>query len=259
MTRAFVLCLFTIAALAGGCGGGSTGVTDGMSGAADLGISPDLSSGACNRKVPCTDTQIQDQALFKKASTRKIENTQEGAGWASRVDSSAGGMTPRESFVYAKFTDMGLVRVDVGDEAAFDSTEWDLAFRRFIIRLNSGVSGPSCVAGAAAAGAYDDLKTVPANLDPLEEDYYTDSCDLLPDGSGLPGIPATRLGGFWKYEGCVQMTGQLYVIRLADGRHLKFAVTSYYAPADQMTCDQTGMPGGATSGDVHLRWSLIGK
>src|SRR5688572_15324551 len=170
------------------CGDGNTPVAD-MS----------MPVGRCPMPVAptCTDAQILDLPLFKPASTRAITNSPEGAGFASEIDATGGaggGIEPKESFVYARFTASGLERVDLGDEAAFNSTGWDIAFRRYVIRLNSGVSGPSCVDGArtAANTDYDTLTAEPAGLEYRTEAYYTSSCSLVPDGSGL-GAPGTAL------------------------------------------------------------------
>ena len=258
---AFALTLvFTQAA----CGGSGTTSTD-DGGSADLATAspgPDMAGGGqCMPKdPPCTDNQIQDVSLFKKASTRKITNEADGAtagAWISTVDATGGGFTPSESFVYAKFTESGLTRVDVGDTAAFASSDWDIAFRRFLVRLNSGVSGPGCVLGAETSSDYDALQKLPAGLDFQAESYYDDKCTLVPDNSGL-GTAKTVLSTFWVYEQCVKMTGQVYVIQLADGRHVKLTVTSYYAPDAQKTCNDTGsVPANTVGGTVKVRWQVL--
>lgn len=238
------------------CGNGSAGMPD-MS----------MAGGACTTPVAprCTDEQIQDLTLFKDPSTRMITNTADNGGFTSEIDATAGaggGIEPKESFVYAKFTDTGLTPVAVGDEASFGSMAWDIAFRRFIIRLNSGLGGPSCVAGArtAANTDFETLAAEPAGLDYRTEAYYTDGCTLIPDGSGL-GSPGTALQSFWRYPGCVQMTGNVFVVRLADGRKVKLLVTRYYTAAAQQTCDDTDMLSAGQSGQgghVEVRWAFLG-
>jgi hypothetical protein len=240
--------------LVAACGDGST--------AADMSM-PATSRCPMPVAPTCTDAQIQDLTLFKAASTRAISNTPDGSGFASEIDATAGGsMPPRESYVYARFTATGLEQVAIGDEAAFNSMEWDIAFRRFVIRLNSGVSGPSCVDGArtAANTDYDALATEPASLEYRTEAYYTQSCSLVPDGSGL-GSPGTALQSFWRYPGCVQMTGNVFVVRLADGRKVKLVVTHYYEPAVQDYCDanDTVMMGDlGKAAKVGVRWAFLG-
>ena len=210
---------------------------------------------------PCVDESFLELNLFAATSPAAITNTADGAGWQTHVDATGGGFSPSQSYVYARFTDEGLVKVEVGDEAAFDSTEWDIAFRRFIVRLNSGPSGPSCVSVARTGPTtdYETLDAVPSGLEYRSEEYFTASCEIVPDGSGL-GSPGTAMQSFWEYPGCVQMTGNVYVITLASGRHLKLTVTSYYELAVQETCDTTGAidmgsPSGA--GNIRLRWAFL--
>lgn len=253
------LCCLALAA----CGSsGSGNDTDSGSGnGADMAASPDMAAGQCQMKdPPCTDNQIQELSLFKKASTRKITNAADGntpGAWMSTVDATGGGFTPTESYVYAKFTDTGLMKVDVGDETAFTSAEWDIAFRRFIIRLNSGVGGPGCVTASETSGAYDDVKSLPGGLDFQPEAYYDDKCAMVDDKSGL-GTPDTLLSSFWVYNGCVKMTNQVYVIRLADGRNVKLTVVGYYNPTVQETCNTTDtVPANAVGGSVRVRWQVL--
>ncbi len=228
---------------------------------------PDMASAArCTMPVAptCTDAQIQDLTLFKTASTKTIASTPTGTTFASEIDATGGagtGITPRESYVYAKFTDQGLTQVAIGDEAAFNSMEWDLAFRRFIIRLNSGVSGPSCVDAArtAANTDFDTLAAEPAGLDYRTEQYYSSACDLVPDGSGL-GSPGTALQSFWQYPGCLQMTGNVFVVRLASGRKVKLTVTHYYEQAVQDYCDANDMimmSDASKAAHVGVRWAFL--
>ena len=264
---AFVLVLGLGLVLAG-CGDrgdGDGGDTDAGGGGDDAGM-PDAGSmrmEICSMPtaVPCTDQSILDLALYTDPNPAMIENTAEGTGFATHVDATGGGFMPTLSYVYARFTDTGLERVDVGDEAAFESMDWDIAFRRFVIRLNSGVSGPSCV-GAARTGPatdYETLATADPSLEYRNEQYYTDTCDYIPDGSGL-NSPGTALQSFWEYPGCVKMTGNVYVLRLASGRRLKLTVTSYYNPDIQMMCDSAGtIPMGTPngSGNIRLRWAFL--
>ncbi len=207
----------------------------------------------------CTDNQILDLALFKQASDRSIDNVADGNGFVSTLDSSGGGSSPSEAYVYAKFTDKGLVKVNIGDEKAFMSQDWDLAARRFIVRLNSGVSGPSCVSAykLSSANKFDDVSAVPDAAVFKPEAYYDSSCKVVADKSGL-GTPATQLATFWKYTNCVKMTGTVYILQLANGRHVKVSVVTYYQPEVQAKCDSGGsIPAGSEGGNLGLRWAYL--
>lgn len=210
---------------------------------------------------PCQDESIQELGLFRMPNNAMITNTATTGGTLSQIDTSGGGLTPTRSYVYLKFGAAGLERVNIGDEAAFDSTDWDIAMRRFVVRLNSGVSGPGCVVARRAApnALFEEIDAVPAG-DPRIEEYMTPApaCALVSDGSGLPGSPGVALQSFWEYPGCVKMTGNVYVITLADGRSVKFQVLSYYSLANQRLCDteaRINMPSGA--GAMRVKWAFI--
>jgi hypothetical protein len=212
--------------------------------------------------VPCSDQVIQGLAFADEPAPGKLDSQAEGAGFLAIVDATAGGpFNPDpDSYVYGKFTDGGLVKVALSDEESLDSMDWDIAFRRYIVRINSANSGPSCVRAARVPGEadYDGLAAVPDGLSYDADEYFTESCDLIPDGSGLEGSPATALSGYWTYPGCVKMTGNVYVLELASGRHLKLVVAAYYEPAVQDQCDSTGsVPMGSPGATLRVRWAWL--
>jgi hypothetical protein len=238
-----------------GGGGGDAGPADGGGGNHDSGM-------ACMAVAPmCVDQQIMTLDLFTTVSSRAV--TEEGTvpgTFLTHIDSSAGGLTPTESYVYLRFSETGLAPVAISDQDAFASTDWDIAVRRFIIRLNSGVSGPSCVQAARTAPmtTFDSVTAVPAGLTFHSEVYMTDgTCDVVPDGSGL-GSPSTVLSSYWTYPGCVSMTHNVYIVQLASGRHVKLEVLGYYDTAAQTQCDTMGtLPMPSTSGNIRLQWAFL--
>ncbi len=98
--------------------------------------------------VSCEEQMIPEMALQPGVAPGQISNDasdrQQGL-WLSEIDATAGGAfsNPPHAYVYGRFTDNGMEKVDLGDEAALESMDWDIAFRRHIIRLNGGASGPS--------------------------------------------------------------------------------------------------------------------
>jgi hypothetical protein len=213
------------------------------------------------REVECVDQSISQLMLFEAPASGLITNSPGTDSFETTVDATAGGMTASESFVYARFTDRGLEKVPIGDEDAFVSLDWDIAFRRYVIRLNSGISGPGSVTGARTLPqtSFDTLE-VPPEPDSVPyrtEAYFTESCDYVNDGSGI-GSPGTALASFWMYKGCVQMTGNVFVLALHDKRHVKLEVLSYYTPEQQEKCDMTGMvPTPANAGNLRIRWAFL--
>jgi hypothetical protein len=218
-------------------------------------------------EVPCADALIDELNLQTDPAPGLISNTADGSGWRSEIDATAGGafVSNPDSFIYARFTDQGLTKLDIGDEEALDSMLWDIAFRRYIIRINSGDSGPSCTTATRTATGvtFDAVTALPTNLTFHADDYYTDApdCVFINDGSGQPGAAATALSGYWSYPMCVQMTNVVYILEAKDGRHLKLQVTQYYNDTWHPICqDDPGSFNQMTdTGAAHIRvrWAFL--
>ncbi|MBI4956449.1 MAG: HmuY family protein [Myxococcales bacterium] len=257
-----ILALCAAAVLGGACAKDEETTPGGGGGTGGVGPQPVCTTPTA---VACEDQVILQMNLQPLAAPGLITDTVEGDGFASLVDATAGGFnaSPPDSYVYARFTPTGLVKVDLSDEAALASMDWDIAFRRYVVRVNSGNSGPSCVSAARLAGtpAYESVTSVPDNLVYHEDDYFTaePDCTLIADGTGMPGSPATALSSFWTYPGCVKMTGNVFVVERADGTHVKLTVTHYYNEASQQLCQDTdAVPmSGTGSANIRLRWAFL--
>lgn len=209
-------------------------------------------------EVSCVDEMILDLSLHDdKVSDGEVATTTEGSDFLTTVDASAGGFgnETKHAWTYVKFNDDGATRVDIDDETALESMDWDLSLRRFILRLNGGSSGPSCVGAAVVDGTYEDLSAIPDGTTYAMDDYYTDDCTIVDDGSGLPGSPDVVLGPWWNYANCLQTTEQPFLIQLANGRVIKFRVDAYYGDS-QDECNSTGTTT-ADGGFFTLRWAFM--
>ena len=210
--------------------------------------------------VRCTEKSIDKFPLLTVASTvAPVEEGTVSGEFITYVDARAGGATAKESFLYARFTPQGLVKVAVDDQAALASTEWDIAFRRYIIRVNSGVSGPSCtsVAQTPAGTTFDALKAVDTSWEFRPESYYTEACEFVPDDSGI-GAPAAQLGSYWTYKGCLAMTNKVFVVRLADGKHVKLQVMRYYDQTElQRSCDSGTASAVSGAAQLRVKWAFL--
>jgi hypothetical protein len=238
------------------------------SGTPDSGT-PDAGSGLRCDPTPtnCSDQAIQqlDLKTTVNSANTLIGNTTDGGSWDSTINATAGGVTPTMSFVYAKFTDSGLVGVALDDQSALDSPDWDIAFRRFIIRLNGGTSGPSCVDASAYPGA---TAFDAAMLPSATATYSTDQtfspppdCTFKDDGSGLTTSPSTALdnpsASFYTYTSCVKMSGKVFAVRTREGRVVKLVITGYYATdAAQQQCQMGTMPMVA-GGHITAHWAFL--
>lgn len=235
------------------------GTALGDAGLALDGGEPSPSVEAPSVEAPCADEAISQLMLLDRINPATIESTAEADGFHARLDASAGGVSPTEGYVYARFTEEGLAKVELGDEDALASTEWHIALRRYVVRLNSGVSGPAEVLGASTAPGtrFEELEGLPPDLRLQHEAYFTDLCDYVMDASGI-GAPATVLSTFWSYTACVQMTGNVYVIRVGPEQTLKLQVLAYYADDNQAVCDETGeVPQPSFAAQFHLRWAWL--
>ncbi len=226
----------------------------------DSGGTTDVVDPVCSEptEVACVDEIISDFSLHDdKTSKGDVGNTESGGVFSSTVDASAGGSSAssKNAWTYARFTADGLEKVEIDDETALDDMSWHIAARRYIVRLNSGASGPSCVGATEVSGGFDEVMTAKDEFG--LEDFYNADCELKEDNSGLPGSPAVQLGAWWKYTSCVETTGQVFQLQLDDGQVLKFTIDAYYAGAGQAECNDAG----STSEESAIytwRWAFLG-
>lgn len=225
----------------------------------DSGGTSNLAEPVCDEpaEVPCVDEIISDFSLHDdKTSKGDVDNSESGGTFTSTVDASAGGSSAssKNAWTYARFTDDGLEKVEIDDETALDDMTWHIAARRYIVRLNSGASGPSCVGATEVSGSFDEVETPASEFS--QEDFYNADCELKEDNSGLPGSPAVQLGAWWKYTSCVETTGQVFQVQLDSGRVLKFTVDAYYEGNGQAECNDSGTTS-AESAIYTWRWAWL--
>lgn len=270
MTRSSALLLVLLSACAGPSTTSSTGSTSSSSsstgGAQSSSEMPDAGpSSLCEEPTPvtCEDQVIQQLNLQDTVSPAAIENMNAEGVFTTHVDATAGGFNanPPQSYVYARFTADGLEKVDVSDEDALSSMDWDIAFRRYVIRINSGASGPSCVRAVRTppATSFDTLAEVPSDFPWRKDEMMTETCEFVSDGSGLPSSPLTALASYYTYSSCVEMSGNVFVLELRNGKHVKLVVTAYYNESVQEQCNTSHqMPAGATgSGNIRFKWAFL--
>lgn len=215
------------------------------------------------RTVPCIAEMTADLGLFPLISEGSVVEVVDGNDWVSTVDATAGGFieAPARPWLYLAFTDDGLRKVDLTDEDALTSMDWDLAFHRFNVRLNGGVSGPSCVSAGSLPGmAYAEVELADAASATLaQEAFYDETCTFLNEDTGdegaPTGVPTLVLQDWWDYPGCVATTGIPFAVQLASGRLLKLEILSYYAE-NQDQCNDSGTPG-SDSANFDVRWTFL--
>jgi hypothetical protein len=208
----------------------------------------------------CVDAMIQDLSLHDdKVSEGEVVTVQDGEDFVTTVDASAGGYqrASNNPFTYLRFTAEGAEKVAIDDDTALSDMTWHLSMRRFIVRVNSGDSGPSCVGAAGLrAQTYEEVTSVPEGLVFREDDYYTDDCTLVNDSSGLPGSPQVAMGAWWSYTRCLETTGTPFLIQLEDGRVVKLRIETFYGGDGQAECNEGGSTT-AEGGYLTLRWRFM--
>ena len=208
--------------------------------------------------VECQDALFLDLGLQDTISDGAITNTVDGNDYITTIDATAGGyqQAATSPWVYLRFTNDGAEKVEISDEEALKRLDWDMSLRRFLLRLNGGSSGPSCVGAAVfMEESYSSLSDVPEATPFTLDNYYTSDCSLINDSSGLDNSPQTALSPWWEYPGCVATTGYPFAIQLADGRLVKMVVEQYYAEG-QDVCNESGNMGSG-SANFTIRWSFL--
>lgn len=252
-----VLLTVTLLACAGKGGDDTSGTSGDDTGGGGGGGTEDA---VCTEpsEISCEDQLVLDLSLQSDVSDGEVTTTVDGDDFVTVIDATAGGyqQAANNPWVYVRFTDSGAEKVEIDDETALTSMDWDLSARRFILRLNGGNSGPSCVGAAALLEApYEDVASVPDGLRFSEDAYYTPDCTIINDSSGLPGSPQVAMGAWWSYSSCVATTGYTQLIQLASGRVVKARVETYYG-SGQDECNRSGTPG-EDGGIITVRWRFL--
>jgi hypothetical protein len=171
--------------------------------------------------------------------------------FTATIDAAAGGMNASRSrpFVYIDL-ETGA-RVDITDLESLESTAWDLAFKRVLIRTNSADSGPGQISLAKVSGTtFDDVTSAPTSSSAYATDVSLDEeCELLTDPIGNP-IAAinyvntdnpTGSASWYDYTGGIAPhSGDIYIVRDdADGTTYNLEIGSW------------------TSGVYEIRWAEL--
>ncbi len=203
---------------------------------------PAADAGADGLDIPAGGTQCtaaRDQLLVPigKVSTGQVKVVKtEDDVTTLYIDASAGGFqdaakTPRVYVNLAEGT-----RVGVTDKAAFDSADWDLAFKRSLLYTNGGDTG---IGKGAGAQVPKDFAAVTAeDADGIElkpEKMFDDNCVAARDEINAP---VTTFTGWYVYDQSQQrITGPqknlTFIVRSADGtKRYKVAIVSFNGEPD---------------------------
>lgn len=173
-----------------------------------------------------------------------------GSDAGERIDSGGGIPSTSGEFRHEVADGEVTTRVNASDESAWqhldldtglsddDDARWDLAFSRFRIRINGGVSGPGGVQVAILDAGYASVSRAP-------EEGWTAPIADGEDDDMEPDTVFNGTGGgasdWYEYDPATHTLtskGIAYAIASSDGRFFKLRIDSYY--------DDAGSPGNLT-------------
>ncbi len=177
-----------------------------------------------------TSYQPVDLVSSRSTTSEIVEDHNELA-----VDATAGGLNNAalEPFVYLRFSnDTTAEKISISDPDSFDSTDWDIAFKRYVVRINSGDSGTGNVTVARVqADSLAEVTEIPSSF--LADDWATETCALVTDQIGGP---LTAIGEWYiPSPGTLTPKNEVYVLRLADDNYVKLRILNYYGDANNPT------------------------
>ncbi len=155
------------------------------------------------------------------------------------VDGSAGG-TSVASTHPRTYIKLDGTRVDTDDNAAFTSSDWDLAFKRVDIFTNGGDSGPGKGAAVLVNKAFADVTKADAD-GAAQEKFFTGDCEPNKDEAGFL---VTTFSGWYDYDDQTHIpkpkANVTFVVKTADASLYKVGLLSYMSTPDGTDGTVTG-------------------
>ena len=198
---------------------------------------------------PCSGALRQSLSLVDEVSTATVKTLSEtGDERTLYVDASVGGIDGQDTHPWVYISLATGQSVAVTDLDALDSTAWDLAFKRSVVRTNSGDGGPGIGGAIRIALAWDkvDTSTLGNKTLPIEE-WFDEDCTIVKDATNNL---VTTFSDWSQYDEALHVLSPadaVYITAGADGSLYKLQILDYYSTA-------TGTHGPATnSGHFKLR------
>ncbi|HVY28985.1 MAG TPA: HmuY family protein [Polyangiaceae bacterium] len=224
-----VLGILAAAAAGGVFFGCSSEPLDANSGAAGSG-------GQAGHTLACSAALRQKLSLVDETSTAVVSILSESDGEQSLyVDASGGGIAASEMqpWVYLSLkTGMALGLTDID---ALKSTEWDLAFKRNLIRTNSGDSGPGDGGALRVGLAWEKVTraTLGNKALPTESWFTGDQCEIPMDKLDSLGNVLTTYASWSEYDQATHVVSAapdtVFITAGGDGTVYKVQIEDYYS------------------------------
>jgi hypothetical protein len=225
----------------GGAGAGSGGSTvNGGSGSDDEPVLPSACSGALRQAL----------GLVDEVSTATVAPIASGAELVLFIDASAGGLGGQDAFPWVYVSLSTGQAVALTDLEALESPDWDLAFKRFVIRTNSGDSGPG-TGGALRVGLpWESVDgSTQGDRALLTESWFDQDCNLTIDEQGELVTTFTGWSEYDQASHVLAPADAVYLTQGGDGKRYKVAILDYYANPDGST--------GRTAGRYKVRVAAL--
>lgn len=154
----------------------------------------------------------------------------DGDAHIATIDAASGGpaQTATTSFVYLDF-DNGE-KLELSDVEAFEDADWDIAFNRTMIRLNSADSGPGVWMAARVDAGWDDAE-MPGQTDGAwgTDSFVAENCELETEGRDTI---TTAFGVWFEYDMSTHTTEvpedtTWFLYNMSNHSILKFEIQSY--------------------------------
>jgi hypothetical protein len=222
-----------------GAAGADSGGTNGSGGGGKPSTTPRPCSGALRQSLSLVD-EVSDAAVktLSEAGDERV----------LYVDASVGGLDRQDTRPWVYLSLATGQAVPVTHLEAFDSTAWDLAFKRAVVRTNGGDSGPGNGGAIRIALAWDDVDVATLGTKTLPvEQWFDEQCAIRTDATNNL---VTTFSDWSQYDEATHVLSPadaVYITAAADGTLYKVAILDYYSTA-------TGAHGAATaSGHYKLR------
>lgn len=179
---------------------------------------------------PCSGALKQSLGLVDEVSGGAVTTVSEnGDERVIYVDATAGGIEGQDQHAWVYISLQSGEAVALTDLEALKSKGWDLAFKRFLVRTNSGDSGPGDGGAIRIALDWDevDASTLGAKQLPVEQ-WFDDDCMLGVDETDQL---ITSFTGWSEYDESTHVLNAAkvtYVVAGADGTLYKLAILDYY-------------------------------
>jgi HmuY protein len=189
--------------------------------------------GSENNSMPsaCSGALRQSLGLVAKVSTAAVSIITDGAAERTLyVDASAGGINGQDAFPWVYLSLATGQRVALTDIDALSSKAWDLAFKRFVVRTNSGDSGPGNGGAIRIALSWDkvDASTLGKQMLPRES-WFDADCNLNVDENMELITTFTGWSEYDQVDHVLSPADVVYITAGADGSLYKVGILDYYS------------------------------